>query len=1398
MEVSFSWGVERPDTWDDLLREYRCVILAEAGAGKTVEFLECAKILESAHRFAFFIRIEDIDRDFYDSFEVGDENLFDSWLSSTKEAWFFLDSVDEARLVSPRAFEKAIQRFSKGIQKGSHRAHVYISSRPYSWRPQEDQQLMDEKLFLPLPEKVDEGDDSGKHQSSLKIYTLRHLDRDRVRKFCEAREANDIDALLNEIARTGLWNLAERPFDLEGILSKWLEDSSLGCRLDLLRYNIDKRLSDSHNVNRAQLRKVNLEKARDGAQRLAAAVVLTGKVGINVPDSVPVKPGIDADTILHDWDQTDIKALLDSGIFNDVIYGAVRFRHRDVREVLAAEWFDKLIKSDSKRPAIESLFFREQFGESIVTPLLRPILPWLILFDDEVRRKAINIHPEIAVEDGDPSKLPLNERRKILLDIVHRIASNSDNHSARDNSAIARIANLDLSTDIIELIQEYHLNDDAMFFLGRLVWQGGMANCVEYLIPVALESEREKYARIASIRAVMTCGTDVQKLMIWQTLNEQAAQVSRDILAEIVEEAKTDKQTVDLLLNSISKLTPYKKYNYTGLTSSLYAFVERCEQKLIPKLLEGLQEFLNTEPYVERRECLISEKYTWLVGVALKAIEKLIKGRDSYVITDTPLSILINVPALRFWRGEDFTEQKNELEKLVREWAELNDALYWRCIEQAREFEEEGKPVKDDLTVSYLDHFWNFDSEGFVRLLNYINARSFLDDRLVALSTAFRIYQQSERPVKMLEQLQIAVKKEPVLCNRLNSLLNPIVSDSMKKYEERAAERKRKHQEKEVKEERDRLCWIESLRKSPEQISNPQTVKQGELTNNHVWLLSELERDRSISSRKCYANWRGLTSDFGKQVAKGYKDFSIKHWKNFKPKLRSEEKVDNTVPFSLILALAGLEMEAAEHKEFPLHLNDDLVRLALRYLTWDINGFPTWFELMHQSFPELVEDAVMKELIWELKNSQSGESLHYILHDLVYYAPWLHIYIAPRLLKWMLNSSASISVNKNYCLQILINGDIKPEKLSKLAKKQIEKSNDNVDISWWYALLVDCSPANGIPALELWLSRLEGKDAEYAAQVFITALMGDRQSSRRNVSIGNYRTVRYLKSLYILMHEYIKADVDIDRANDGVFTPELRDNAQEARDSLFGFIVEVPGKESYCAVKQLIEEHPDPKYRPRMEKRAYRLAEISGDITPWSSDQVRDFHKSASISPESHRQLFDLTILRINELKNWVEHGNDSPWKTWQRADEENELRTLIAGWLRQHSLSKYTIAEEPELANSQRMDIWLHSPNVLSPVPIELKLLDKGWSGPDLCERLRNQLVGDYLREESAGCGVFLLISQKTTKKWLIDGHRVGLDELAQALKKYWREVSHDFAGVEAIEVIVIDLNKRKMVSCS
>lgn len=1408
-EILSVWGHVKPKTWDDMDREFRCVILAEAGAGKTEELRQYSSVLTSLGKPAFFIRIEDIEADFYKAFEIGEESQFQTWLQSTGEAWFFLDSVDEARLENPRAFEKALRRFTKGIEKGAHRAHIYLSSRPYAWRPREDRRLLDEILFL-AAQQEGEGSEEGQQsdpQSALTIYTMRPLDEERIRRFCVARAANNIDHLLHEIERANLWSLAERPFDLEGILTKWAGDSVLGGRLELLRHNIDMRLRDDHNSDRAQRQPLNLERAREGVRRLAAAVVLTGQAGLNVPDAAPLKPGIEAESVLADWEPKDVHALLERGIFNDIIYGAVRFRHRDVRELLAAEWFDGMLKTGNSRNSVEALFIREQYDEKVVPPRLRPILPWLILLDDDIRRRALETHPEIAVEGGDPSRLPLLERRRILVDIVRRIVSDEDDRSARDNSAIARIANPDLSECTQQLINEYDDNDDAIFFLGRLVWQGKMASCVVPFVAIAIDGSRGIYARIASARAVMTCGSAEQKQSLWQGLNGSKAQIPHELLEELVEEAGPDSHSAKHLVTSLGKLLPYDRYKVTGLGRALHKFVERLpivgDQKFITQLLGGLHGYLDRPPYVERRECRVSEEYAWLLSLAMHAVERLVVARSTVALGATALSILLKVPALRYWSDGDFGEYKDDLRALVPGWPELNDDLYWASIEQARATNaaKSGEALTDDWSVSWLGHYWAFDTASLPRLLDYMHTRATQDDRLVALSTAFQVFVRADRPPHILNSLQDAVADDPVLRHRLDILLNPPVSETMQRHEEEHAEYLRERDKEKERSKQAHDMWITELRANPDRVRNPPNLTPGELSGDQFWLLYELQDHRLATDRFGNANWQALIPDFGDAVARAYRDAAVNCWRHYAPPLQSEGvKRDNQIPYILIFAMAGLEIEAAETAAFPHNLNESQVRHALRYITWELNGFPRWFECMYQAYPALVEEAVLQELFWELENAVPEIPMNYILSDVVYHAPWLHHAIAPALLEWVEANPLLIDTNRHYCLQILVNGRTDPARLAALASRQIAQANAPDSIPWWYATRVDCDPVNGIPEVEQWLSHLDVAAATRAAQIFVTALMGGSHVRDSGPNIGRFRTPEHLKSLYVLMHRYIQAKEDINRADGGVYSPELRDDAQNARNKLFNLLSEIPGKASYTVIKQLIHEHPDPDYRPWMTKRAYKRAEEDGDLEPWTAEQVSVFDKSQTITPVTHRQLFDLGVHRLLDLKNWLERGNDSPWQTWQRANGETEMRTLIAGWLNQQCRDQYTTAQESELANSQRMDIWLHNTKVHSPMPIELKLLDKGWSGPKLCERLRNQLAGDYLREESAGCGVMLLVWQgrEPEKRWTINGRCVGLSELASALKLYWQSIADEFTGVEAIDVVVIDLTIRARVSNS
>lgn len=1403
------WRDQKRTGWNELEEMFRCIILAEAGAGKSHEMAARAKYAEERGRAAFFIRIEDIEDGFETAFEVGSVDAFDYWLESKEEAWFFLDSIDEARLENPRAFEKAIRIFARRIKNAWQRAHIFISSRPYAWRAVSDRALVESYLPFEKPRKEQAGEEecageSGKPESTLQVFVLNPLGESDIRFFAKHREAPDVDRLINDLRRANLMSMAGRPFDLEGILAKWNVDQTLVGRLELLQNNIDLRLNEI-DPDRAQRQPLCREKARNGARLLAVAVILTGKPGIRVPDALHTEIGLDAEAVLADWNPKEVQALLERGIFNDVLYGLVRFRHREVRELLAAEWFSEHLKSGNSRHAVESLFFREQYGYKVITPRLRPILPWLILFDDEIRRQAIEIAPEVAVEGGDAAHLPFADRQALLEDIIERIVKDEDNRSARENSAIARIAQADLMHVVLRLIIEHQDNDDAIFFLGRLVWQGEMAGCVPVLSQIATNPACGIFARIAATRAVMTCGTRNQKEELWRNLIESAGKLSRRLFAELLESAEPNMDSVNLLLESLDTLETYKRFQVTGLSRALHGFIDRLaihketnKREPLSELISGVNHFLDRKPHVQRQKCHVSEEFAWLLGPATHAVERLVSVRSPVALWPDSLAIMLKVSMLRFLDGNEYEEYRSHLQELVPVWPELNDALYWRSVEDARSrLEAKGSlRVTDDWVVRWNGHYWNFGPERFYDVLEFVKSRSFVDDKLIALSLAHRLLVQSNNPFGWLNDMKRAVQGQLILEKCLAALLNPPISQSDQEHDEWV----KKCEAEDAEEAHARMEWIERLKATPDVVRNSHGLDVGECSDEQSRLLAEVEEMSRGSSRRGGADWVVLRSEFGEDVARAYRDAAMAHWRSFTPKLRSEGGDTSSISDSLTFAMAGLEIEAREVDGFPAYLSEAEIRHALRYLTWELNGFPAWLETMHHAFPSLVMEAILAELRWELMHSEPDRLMHYILHDLVYYAPWLHSSLVAPLLDWMEGNELSSQSVLRYCLQIVISGDANYERLAALAQFKTKEASSIENLAAWYAVWIDIDARAAIPKLEGWLSSLNEDVASQAAQLFITELMGGRRVKKIGNGRLSYQNAEHLKFLYTLMHQYISVEDDIHRAN-GVYSPGLRDDAQDARDSLLNLLLEMPGKKTYVALSELSKNHPVKNYRPWIGRLAYKRAEVDADLESWSVQQVREFDLHQVRTPTTHRQLFDLTVDRLIDLKNWVERGNDSPYKTWQRANCETEVRNLVAGDLNRKSLKRYSCAQESELANSQRPDIWTQCPRVHSPVPIELKLLDQGWSGPALCERLRNQLAGDYLREDTAGYGVMLLIWQgrSTQLHWEIGDKRVGLAELKDALKGYWNTVASDYPGVAALEVILIDLTVRdeKSATC-
>lgn len=1200
---------ERRD-WGRLREDYRAVILADAGAGKTFELKAEAARLDARGHAAFFIRIEDIDEAFGSAFEVGSSVAFERWLCGADEAWFFLDSVDEVRLEAPRAFETALRAFATRIHDARHRAHVYVSSRPYAWRPRLDRDLIETALPFASPRSEASGEDGETRsapkpdeEGGLKVYRLALLDRDDIRMFAGHRGVTDANALLDALDRRALFPLAQLPFDLEDIIAIWQETGSLDSRLAVLEHGIRRRLAPPHGAGAG----LPLERALLGAERLALAATLTGDTNIQLPGGGGT--GLNAAALLAGWSEDELTQLLGRGVFSDAIYGMVRFRHREIRELLAARCLVRALEDDEARIAIEGSIFSTVYGEDVIVPRLRPLLPWLILFDDKIRERALGLLPGVATEGGDPAQLPLPVRQQVL----HGIVANVVAREARggDNSEIARIAQTDLSPDTLALIDAHHDNDDAIFVLGRLVWQGMMHEPAARLEPIACDPARGLYARLVSMRAVAVVLGAEAAHALWSKLNASGERLSRRLLAELVDAVPAEARFVELLVRSFDNLEPYERFETTGLSQALLGFIDRlpmvsdrAPEQALARLVEGLAGYLAREPHVERGECRISKEFRWLMGPAMHAVERLIVGRSAASLGPAAMAVLAQVPALRHWGGENESQRKSRLDELVPRWIELNDALFWHTVGAGRAARPDNdKPLTDDWEVSWMGHFWSFDAASFSRTVAWIADRPLADDRSLALSRSFRTYVQNGRPRAWRRQLWRAVGDDPVLAAKLGILMRPAAGAGARRWRKNERKWTQRQRNREEREAKWRAGFVARLKANPDLVRAPPGLEPGQMSNHQAWLLQSIEGDGLRLSRHAGANWKLLIPEFGEDVALAFRDGALRQWHAYRPGLRSEGDDSSAIPYGLIFAMAGLEIEAGEDGQGLAGLDRDDARHTLRYVPHELNGFPGWFEPLYRAHPDLGLDLIWGETLWELANSVADQSMHYMLHDLVYHAPWLHAELAQPICDWFLAHGAANDDCLRYGRTIMVSGDLAPASLETLAQTRIaDPSTSPAQLPSWFALWVDVAPDEAMPALAAKLADLTAPTDARFAERFVVALTGSRRD--HGPAIGAWRTPAHLKALYALMHRHIRVAEDIDRANGEAYSPGLRDEAQEARSRLFGLLAETPGEATYREILQLAADHPEPDHRVFMRRRARDRA-IEDSDRDWSIEQVK-------------------------------------------------------------------------------------------------------------------------------------------------------------------------------------------------
>jgi hypothetical protein len=1416
LDLGRSWGHTYGGwlNWSEILNRPRVVILAEASSGKSAEFLAQAEKLGAGGKFAFFIRIEElVDQGLESALSPRDSGAFQLWRSGADDGWFFLDSVDEARL-NRKSFHTALNRFAREVGSSLERAKVLISCRVSDWKGGEDRELI--SRLLPAWERAKTSEQSTdksplldpifskkNHPSTresqqqdqkpneLLVAQLAPLTTDQYRAFALHLGVSDVAAFVKGVEQNGLDAFTERPGDLIDLAEYWKAHGQFGTFAEMVEHGVNRKLSE-HDAYRSDNEALTPEKARIGAERVAAALSLAKSFTLRAPGQDPdpslAAGALDPKTILSDWSASEQNALLRLGAFAPSTYGRIRFHHRATQEYLTAQWLDRLLRANCPRELVWNLIFVTRYGVETVVPSLHPIAAWLALRHPDFLEEVIRREPLILIRHGDPGSIPIESKKTLLLVFAAKHAAAEVSDDSIEHRAIWMFSNPALAESIRDAWQA-NVRPEFRMDLLRLVREGAIAACADLARAVALDDTARDFLRIVAIQTLSECH-DTDGLKLAAQLLTGPKKLSIKIASEFTKLLYPEYVTLDEVLALIESAPTPRKDVIEDFPFDVVEIYRACPDSASRvKFVTKLVDLCLTPPFVESYQ-RISNKYSLLARQLLPIAHAEVNETGNL----TPPQYLVRLLMVleRAEHGGIASNLEPRLDKIVRVNPKIQRALFWSDVEEQRANSKEGQQAIRSWQIYFFGAaLWALGLTDLPWLYEDLSERSEPDQR-IALSAILAILKESNQLDSQIATIRKLVGDRSVLASDLEAMLTPPREDEESRrltlrIEENA--RKRAEQEKEAK-----ATWVsfrDYVQSNISQLRDPQllsTWKAGAFRLGHLaqWLRHRAHKHEGEASKQ----WRLLEEGFGRAVAEAYRDGMMALWrvtKPARPKRKSESAI--TTKWINILAYAGIGIEAAENSDWLLNLKTKEAEIAALHGTLSEQGYPEWMDGLLGSHPQVVLPVIGKCLNLEWLSAFPGQSD--FLHHFSVPTTRIPQSVQQILVSIISGKEPSQTGKLDTGLRILGKLSIDTDearKLIRLSHQRLKKHVGNVDMSLRYlGMLLLIDPERAIVALETWLG---AGDVHKAERAF--GYLFDRHDPIFGEALHR-ATASTLEHLLRLAYKYIHPDSDA--VHDGPYAPGSREHAETARHSILAALVNRPGSDAYYSLRRIAAD-PDYESRSiRFNELARGKAERDAEIPAWSAQEVLAFEKLHTTPAKTGHDLLRIVVGVLSDIQFHLDKGDVSSRPLLQRAKNEDEVQNWVVEQMNYRARGRFSAFREAVVGGGNKPDIVVSSTSAHCEVAVEVKHGGMDWTMKQLQRALTLQLGRDYLKPETRRHGV-MIVTNHGPRSWRdpSNGKMLGFSELLVWLNSIANVTTNSGNGEIEIRCVGIDASDQAL----
>lgn len=1362
--------------WTELSKHRLVVVLGEQGSGKTWELRHQAELSSKNGRKGFFFSLDRLVETAELPFRDEDEKeSFDDWYGGNAQAAFFLDSVDESKIRKTDDFYLALDRFRNAIGSSRlNRAWITISSRITEWLPEADYRAVRDRLHLPNPREK-------KEEKSPQVVHILPLNEESVLKYASSQWGNDDGISFTEaIASACAFDFVRRPADVNDLFCYWKRHGRLGSLKETLSFVIDQQLDKSSSRNHSD--PLSLERARAGAEYMAAATIFCRRFQFGIPDDDLTNPNVlvARRCLPDDWQKQELHALLQRSVFDGASHGCIRFHHRRISEFLAAQWLSRLMEAGCPIFALKELLIHSVRGKLILRPSAAPVAAWLCAgsepWNREIFKWIIESSPESLLKWGDPAQLNIEQRLHLLDALKSRVITRERYWWDVDRSALKRLASIDIEEEINHLLRDPDSHVDLRNFLVDVAEAGCLRGCTDSVRDTAICALSGGGDFVGAIRALEQFGDLAALRSVADAISVHESLTPREF-ASFALAAYPGVWNAEEFVRAYHKVLPNAEWS--GWEYSLQERVKEvsttsCDGRTLLAGLSG--DFLSNEDPDEEigdDENLSRHQLALTLSVCEGMLARINLDESEQIAIGTALGRVSRRVALGY-----YTISEIKWDELIGERHSVRRAYFERA---ATALSNKIDRFPSFITISIYYELLRVCAKDLPWILEKLKLADSPAEREQACRWALEAWEKLGHSRLLKKQIMKAAANDEQLVAlsqglfRLGFRIQTIAfwNRYFRKYFYSHKWYSRWHQI-----VRHRNQWMSAYRLwwYRDQLRSGKNIE---------WLMKiAFETARPENSLYLTAtDWTITKKRWGKRVANDTRLGCKRMWRKYTPSLPSENPSNNSISNGVITGLAGImaEWEDGEIDFAMISLNE--AEQIARYAFNEINGFPQWFPDFLKSQLWQIRNIVLSECEKELSVPANIE-----VNGLLQRMSWNEELKWPQIQNDLLDlleiKNPQNIDNLDHVLKILCrNTDKIEKKLADLCQRRSSLSSSEQAFPYWMAtwLLIDASRA-----VDMLNSQLEmATKPRIVMEKICTILRGNKLKVETISSETSWLDPKVARKFIPLVYKWVRLEDDIQHHSS--YSTGQRDYAQEFR----GAIVESFARSTNLEVASVLEElqvNPDffgiNSYLGNLIERSYGVV---SEGLPWKEGDVVLFKREYEIKPKTQYDLYRMALHRLDNLKREVENGDNSPRSELREEDNESGARRWFARKLREKSNNLYEIPQESEISGRARIDLQISTPGISS-VPIELKVLDKGWTISQLLESLEHQLAGAYLRDSNTHYGIFLLIHFKPRTWRDSEENILSIDNVLKILRQKRDALISVNNNIRGLEIVVMD----------